>query len=188
MCGAFAIRPPSASKIAQEKSSRSLMLTECAVDCRRTPICSATDMNRLLNTSSSTGSASVPARAAPGRGATRVSSRSSRSVTAARQPGSTTVVASSSAMIAGPSTACPARSAARRYSGTRAHSPAVNIRTCSAASAERWPAGWGWRAGAAGGVAGGAGAGTGTGVLAASTETASTTIGLSRIRKENWRR
>ena len=52
MCGALAIRPPSASKTAQEKSSRSLMLTECAVDCRRTPICSATDMNRLLKISS----------------------------------------------------------------------------------------------------------------------------------------
>ena len=57
MCGALAIRPPSASKTAQEKSSRSLMLTECAVDCRRTPICSATDMNRLLKISSMTGSA-----------------------------------------------------------------------------------------------------------------------------------
>ena len=60
MCGALAIRPPSASKTAQEKSSRSLMLTECAVDCRRTPICSATDMNRLLKISSMTGSALVP--------------------------------------------------------------------------------------------------------------------------------
>ena len=52
MCGALAISPPSASKIAQEKSSRSLMLTECAVLCSRTPICSATDMNRLLKISS----------------------------------------------------------------------------------------------------------------------------------------
>ncbi len=55
MCGALAIRPPSASKTAQEKSRRSLMLTEWAVDWRRTPICSATDMNRLLKISRSTG-------------------------------------------------------------------------------------------------------------------------------------
>ena len=68
MCGALAIRPPSASKTAQEKSSRSLMLTECAVDCRRTPICSATDMNRLLKISSITGSAPVPTSARSGRG------------------------------------------------------------------------------------------------------------------------
>ena len=71
MCGALAIRPPSASKTAQEKSSRSLMLTECAVACRRTPICSATDMNRLLKISSSTGSAAVPAPARSGRAVTR---------------------------------------------------------------------------------------------------------------------
>ena len=59
MCGAFAIRLPSASKIAQEKSRRSLMLTECAVARSRSPICSATAMNRLEKTSSSTGSASA---------------------------------------------------------------------------------------------------------------------------------
>ena len=68
MCGALAIRPPPASKTAQEKSSRSLMLTECAVACRRTPICSATDMNRLLKISSITGSAPV---LTPGRRAGR---------------------------------------------------------------------------------------------------------------------
>ncbi len=115
MCGALAIRPPSASKIAQEKSSRSLMLTECAVDRSRSPICSATAMNRLPKTSSSTGSASVVARVVvAGSGPTRVSSRSSRSVIEARQPGSTTVVARSSAMMAGPSTACPGGSSRRR--------------------------------------------------------------------------
>ncbi len=57
MCGALAIRLPSASNSAQEKSSRSLMLTEYAVFASVTPICSAIAMNRLLNTSSSTGSA-----------------------------------------------------------------------------------------------------------------------------------
>jgi hypothetical protein len=33
MCGAFATSPPCASNSAQEKSSRSLMFTECAVFC-----------------------------------------------------------------------------------------------------------------------------------------------------------
>ena len=51
MCGALAMRLPSGSNRAQEKSSRSLMLTECAVFSRRTPICSAMAMKRLLNTS-----------------------------------------------------------------------------------------------------------------------------------------
>ena len=60
MCGALAIRLPSASNSAQEKSSRSLMLTEYAVLASVTPICSAIAMNRLLNTSSRTGSAVVP--------------------------------------------------------------------------------------------------------------------------------
>ena len=129
MCGALAIRPPSASKTAQEKSSRSLMLTECAVDCSRTPICSATDMNRLLKISSMTGSASVLTSARPGRGVTRDMSRSARPVTTARQPGSTTVVASSSVMMAGPSTACPGRSPARGNRSTSAQARPVNMRT-----------------------------------------------------------
>ena len=60
MCGALAIRLPSGSNSAQEKSSRSRMFTDWAVDSSRTPICSAIDMNRLLKISSSTGSASVP--------------------------------------------------------------------------------------------------------------------------------
>ena len=129
MCGALAIRPPSASKTAHEKSSRSLMLTECAVACRRTPICSATDMNRLLKISSITGSAFVPTSALAGRAVTRDSSRSPRSLTTARQPGSTTVVASSSVMTAGPSTACPGRSPARGNRSTSAQAPPVNIGT-----------------------------------------------------------
>src|SRR5258706_324002 len=60
MWGALAMRLPSASKSAQEKSRRSLMFTEYAVCARRTPICSAIDMKRLLKTSSITGSARVP--------------------------------------------------------------------------------------------------------------------------------
>ncbi len=60
MCGALAISAPPASNRAQEKSSRSLMLTEVAVDCSATPISSAMAMNRLLKISSRTGSTSVP--------------------------------------------------------------------------------------------------------------------------------
>ena len=44
------------------------MLTDCAVLRSASPICSAIDMNRLLNTSSSTGSASAPRRLALARG------------------------------------------------------------------------------------------------------------------------
>ena len=107
MCGALAIRLPSGSNSAQEKSSRSLMLTDCAVFSRRTPICSAIDMKRLLKTSSSTGSASVPTPASAGARRPASSSRCPSSVMAACQPASTTVVASASAMIAGPVTVSP---------------------------------------------------------------------------------
>ena len=60
MCGALATSAPSPLNTAQEKSSRSLMFTEEAVFCSATPICSAIDMKKLLNTSSITGSALVP--------------------------------------------------------------------------------------------------------------------------------
>ena len=59
VCGAFAIKSPLLSKTAQEKSNRSLMFTERAVYCNLTPICSAIDINKLLNTSSKIGSACV---------------------------------------------------------------------------------------------------------------------------------
>ena len=180
MCGALAIRPPSASKTAQEKSSRSLMLTECAVDCRRTPICSATDMNRLLKISSITGSALVPRLARSGRAVTRDSSRSPRSLTTARQPGSTTVVASSSVMTAGPSTACPGRSPARGNRSTSAQAPSVNIGTRAELTG---------RSGCFLAERGGVSASPSGSCRAAvtSTETASTMTGLSRMRKEKRR-
>ncbi len=73
MCGALAMRLPAASKIAHEKSSRSLMLTEYAVLASVTPICSAMAMNRLLKTSSSTGSTCVPMACARWSGVTRSS-------------------------------------------------------------------------------------------------------------------
>ena len=75
MCGALATRLPSAANTAQEKSSRSLMLTEYAVFCSDTPICSAIDMNRLLKTSSITGSACVPMALVCLRGTIRSSTR-----------------------------------------------------------------------------------------------------------------
>ncbi len=44
MCGALATSSPAVSNTAQEKSSRSLMLTDCAVLRSASPICSAIDM------------------------------------------------------------------------------------------------------------------------------------------------
>ena len=57
MCGAFAMSAPSASNKAQEKSSRSRMLTDTAVAWSTAPICSATCMKRWLKSSSCAGSA-----------------------------------------------------------------------------------------------------------------------------------
>ena len=123
MCGAFATSMPSGSKIAQEKSSRSLMLTEYAVFSSVSPICSAIDMNRLLKTSSITGSQSVPTADSRASGTTRSRIRSPLGAMSARQPGSTTVVAVDSSTIAGPSTALPAPSASRRNTGVRRSAP-----------------------------------------------------------------
>ena len=92
MCGAFATSVPSCANTAQEKSSRSLMLTEYAVFCSATPICSAIDMNRLLNTSSMIGSALVPIADVRLSRTMRVSTRWFFAVIAACQPGSTTTV------------------------------------------------------------------------------------------------
>ena len=113
MCGALAISWPWPSKSAQLKSSRSLMLTECAVFWSRSPICSAMFMKRLLKTSSTTGSASVPSARVRARSRMRVSSRSPEGCSSARQPASTTVVALRSATIAGPSMRAPGLSASR---------------------------------------------------------------------------
>ena len=89
------------------------MFTEEAVAARVAPICSAADMYMLLNTSSSTGSASVPDGALRASGRTRRSTRLPLSVSRASQSGSTTVVAVSSTIIAGPATRLPAPSVAR---------------------------------------------------------------------------
>ena len=85
------------------------MLTEYAVLASVTPICSAIAMNRLLKTSSSTGSAVVPIACARRAASKRSSTMSPRGVNVARQPGSTTVVALSSRMTAGPAIASPGR-------------------------------------------------------------------------------
>ena len=123
ICGAFATSIPSGSKIAQEKSSRSLMLTEYAVFSRVRPICSAIDMNRLLKTSSITGSQSVPTADSRASATTRSMTRSPLVATRACQPGSTTVVAVDSRRTAGPFTAWPAASASRRKTGASCSAP-----------------------------------------------------------------
>ena len=121
ICGAFATSSPSGSKMAQEKSSRSLMFTEDAVAARVAPICSAADMYMLLKTSSSTGSASVPDGALRASGRMRRSNRLPLSVSRASQSGSTTVVAVSSTMTAGPATRSPDPSFAADMDGGVLH-------------------------------------------------------------------
>ena len=185
MCGALAMSPPSASKTAHEKSSRSLTLTECAVACSRTPICSATDMNRLLKISSITGSTAVPAAARPGMASTRASSRSPRPVSSARQPGSTTVVAKSSTTSAGPATRSPGRRSRRRTSRARTHSPAEYSRT-DGSPLPSCPGPGGFPGDRSSGPAASAGASTGAEGAASSTDTASAMIALSRMRNEKY--
>ena len=134
MCGALATSIPSGSKIAQEKSSRSLMLTEYAVFSRVSPICSAMDMKRLLKTSSITGSQSVPTADSRARATTRSRTRSPLAAKPARQPGSTTVVAVDSRRMAGPSTASPAARASRRKTGVSCSTPPKWAATVAAGS------------------------------------------------------
>ena len=133
MCGAFAIRLPSPSKIAHEKSSRSLMFTEYAVFCSRSPICSAIDMNRLLKISSRTGSASVPSERRVGSGVVRVSTRLPCAVICARQPGRRRSCRSAPRRSPGRRSrrrpaACRARRAPRRAIGRRNGSAPRNER------------------------------------------------------------
>ncbi len=93
ICGALATSPPSESKTAQEKSSRSLMFTEEAVFCSVAPISSAMAMNWLANTSSSTGSTSVVASIAAALAVTRLQHQIARGGDLrAPNPSSTTMV------------------------------------------------------------------------------------------------
>jgi len=101
------------SNSAQEKSSRSLMLTEEAVRANATPICSAIAMKRLLNSSRRTGSTAVSIPRSRARGSARRRIRWFRGVSVAHQPGSITVVALASRMTAGPSMPSPGRRSSR---------------------------------------------------------------------------
>ena len=55
MCGAFATNSPFLLNNAQLKSILSLILIDCAVFFKTTPICSATEKNKLLKISSISG-------------------------------------------------------------------------------------------------------------------------------------
>ena len=92
------------------------------------------DMYRLLKISSITGSTLVPMAWRSGRASMRSSTMWSRGVTSACQPGSTTVVALASAMMAGPLILSPGCSDSRRNTGVACCFPLVNICTVSAAS------------------------------------------------------
>ena len=115
-------------KMAQEKSSRSLILTEAAVFSSTEPICSAIDMNRLLNTSSITGSAHRFQWRPPlflGRGDR--SEGCSLASRVALHPGSTTTVPVESSITHGPSMRIPRRQGIR---ARKRASPAI-LRPCS---------------------------------------------------------
>ena len=103
MWGALATRPPSVSNRAQEKSSRSLMLTEWAVRSSAAPMASATPMKRRLNNSRVTGSgmseASSWMTAARAVRRRRIAPSSSR---LASHPGATAIWVSPRTIRAGP--------------------------------------------------------------------------------------
>ena len=157
------------------------MFTEYAVFCSCSPICSAMFMKRLLKSSSSTGSAVVPTAQCTARAAQRLSSRWSRSVSCACQPGSTTVVAFFSAMMAGPGITSPGRRSSRTTSAASCQAgaplvPTVYMRTVLRRGTSRGGC-TAWR--------GSMGASPGN---TASTDTASTTRPLPCMRNENrWR-
>ncbi|MNT08832.1 hypothetical protein D3C72_1435870 [compost metagenome] len=149
--------------------------------CSCRPICSAMFMNRLLNTSSNTGSTVVPTACCTARATRRLSSRWSRSVSSASQPGSTMVVAFFSAMMAGPGITSPGRKSSRTTRAASCHAatpsvPPVYMRTVLRRGTSR--AGCkAWR--------GSTGASPGT---TASTDTASTTRHLPCMRNaKRWR-
>ena len=128
MCGALAINSPCWLNSAQEKSRRSLMFTECAVFCNCKPICSAIFMNKLLNTSSITGSTEVPAAWRVERGAMRSSTKWCSAVNLACQPVSMTVVAWRSTTSAGPATTSPACISSRRIKAASCQAPCKYMR------------------------------------------------------------
>src|SRR5699024_10994741 len=96
-------------------------------------------MNRLLNTSSMTGSASVPTAWRLGRATMRVMTMWFLAVTAACQPGSMTMVATGSWITAGPSTVSPGSSRSRACTGVLWAASAMCV--CSDWSRARGPRG-----------------------------------------------
>ncbi len=104
------------------------MFTLVAVLRSTTPILSATAMNRLLNSSSFTGWASVPC-SASGCALLRRNSRLTEVSTDTSQPGSTIVVAMASRIKAGPVIRSPGKSASRSNTGASCRRPPVHSLT-----------------------------------------------------------
>ena len=128
MCGALATSPPWESNNAQEKSSRSRILTERLVRRRRSPICSAIAINRWRNSSASTGSSwfnagfsasdcSASEQAMSPCSNTKAAAQSTRAV----QPLSTTMQPVASAIRAGPSMHIPTANVSRSNKATLCH-------------------------------------------------------------------
>ncbi len=134
MWGAFATNCPKPSKIAQEKSSLSLILTDEAVFCKVMPICSAIARNKLLKISNITGSGDFRFWISDFRlklpdSWTLFKIRWFLNVTSACQPGSMTLVPVDSTIIAGPKIESPGCKSGRWKSGVSCQVFPVNIRT-----------------------------------------------------------
>lgn len=102
-CGAFAIKFPSLSKIAHEKSNLSLMLVLIEVFCSAFPISSAIDINLLEYSDNLTGSHSITSWFFIDV-TSCLSSSVFSSITVAFQPGYTKIEKVLATNIAGPST------------------------------------------------------------------------------------
>ena len=139
MCGALATSPPWESNSAQEKSSRSRILTERLVRRRRSPICSAIAIKRWRYSSASTGSSWFNADFSTSNCSasfeamgpccnTKAAARSTRAV----QPLSTTTQPVASAIKAGPSMQIPTGNASRSNKATLCQPP------CRRCMGTRW--------------------------------------------------
>ena len=123
--GALATRSPIGENSAQEKSRRSLILTDEAVFSSTVPICSATFINKLLKISRITGSTSVPIALTLCNISTRSRTRSLLALITACQPGSTTIVEVDSIITAGPLTSSFVAIESRYKNGVFCNSPAI---------------------------------------------------------------
>ena len=145
---------PSASNRAQEKSSRSLMLTECGGGLQRhAHLLGDRHEQAVEHLEQHRIDVDAGGLARPAAASTRSSTRFSRASTRARQPGSTTVVAVASTITAGPVTCAPAPSRSRSNTGASTSRPAKRTRVVSTGSARA-----GGDAGGLGRTAGGRGA------------------------------